>query len=274
VKLATARSPDEVLAAPADRLDELSTGDRWTVDARRVVGIPGGMVQGTAEMSRAKEALHALRERGIAATFTHLIVRATGLALARNPGTYQMVCGYDRLTTASIDIGVSTSDVPAGLPAVVVGVERTPLSALVGQVDEALAAAARSGGKRIARGGWFAAFGFVRRWLLRRWRGAFGSRRRLAGTFEVACDSNADVLGPIRFHTDAILAAGRVRDVVLVDEGEPVIRPVVHLTLSLDHVAMDGMRAAALINAVKEILEGDELLAEARGSPAELAPAP
>jgi pyruvate/2-oxoglutarate dehydrogenase complex dihydrolipoamide acyltransferase (E2) component len=259
-------SDDLLLATRGARIDDLSTRDRWSVDARSVVGIPGGVVQQTAEMTHAAEALKALRDRGIAATFTHVLVRATALALARNPETYQMICGYDRLRPASIDVGVSTSDVPADLPAVVSGVERTPLAALVARVNDALADASLRGGTRVARGGWLGAIGFVRRWIVRRWRGAFGSRRRLAGTIEVSCDSNADVFAPIRFHTDALVAAGRIRDVVLVRDGVPVIRSMVHLCLSLDHVAMDGMRAAALINAVKEILEGDELLAEARES--------
>jgi pyruvate/2-oxoglutarate dehydrogenase complex dihydrolipoamide acyltransferase (E2) component len=258
---------DEILHARRDdSTEELSTRDRWPVDARRVVGIPGGVIQQTAEMTHVTELLQVLRDRGLAATFTHVLVRATALALARNPGTYQMVCGYDRLTPASIDVGVSTNDVPADLPAVVTGVERTPLGVLVARVNDALADAALRGGSRVARGGWLGAIGFVRRWLVRRWRSAFGSRRRLAGHIEVACDTNADVFAPVRFHTDALLAAGRVRDVVLVHDGVPVIRPVVHLSLSLDHVAMDGMRGASLINAVKEILEGDELLAEARES--------
>jgi hypothetical protein len=182
-----------------------------------------------------------------------------------------MVCGYDRVTPASIDIGVATSEVPTDLPAVVVGVERTSLGALVARVNDALGGARGSTGV-IARGGWFAASGLVRRWLVRRWRLAFRSRKNLAGVFEVTCDSNADVIVPLRFHTDGVIAAGRVRDVVVVLDGKPVIRPVVHLSLSLDHVAMDGMRAATLVNAVKEILEGDELLAEAKGTP-ETAPA-
>ena len=259
---------DEALVAPiADRVEDLPTRDRWSIDARRVVGTPGGVIQRTAEMTRAKEALQALRDRGLAATFVHVIVRATALALAQNPEIYQMVCGYDRLTPASIDIGVSSDDVPAELPAVVLDVDRTPLGALVAKLNDALADEARRGGSRMARGGWLGMFGFFRRWLTRRRRGAFGTRRRLAGVVEVACDSHADVFAPIRFHTDAILAAGRVRDVVVVREGVPVIRPMVHLSLSLDHVAMDGMRGAAFVNAVKEILEGEELLAEAKESP-------
>jgi pyruvate dehydrogenase E2 component (dihydrolipoamide acetyltransferase) len=271
MNLARIPGDDERLSAPrADRVDVLSTRERWPVDARRAVGIPGGIVQQTVEMTRAREALRVLRGRGLAATFTHVLVRATALALARNPRTYQMVCGYDRLTPGSIDVGVSTNDAPGALPAVVAGVERTPLGALIAPMNDALAGAAPSAPSGVARGG--AAIGFVRRWLIRRSRGAFGSRRGLAGVIEVAHDARVDVFAPLRFHSDALLGAGRVRDVVVVRGGVPVVRPVVHLSLSLDHVALDGVRGASLLHAVKAIVEGDELLAEALAG-AETAPA-
>jgi hypothetical protein len=212
-------------------------------------------------MTHGVEALRRMRERGLGASFAHLVLRAAGLALARNPKLYHMVCGYDRLAPASIDIGLTTSDVPSGLPAIVTRVEQTPLGALVAHANEALSMAGDT--RRVARGGWLAAFGFVRRWLVRGLRRAFRTRRLLGGFFEVAYDANADVVGALRFHSDAILAAGRVRDVVVVFDGELAIRPISVLTISTDHVAMDAMRAASLLNAVKEILESDELVVEA-----------
>jgi len=204
-----------------------------------------------------------MRERGLGASFAHLVLRAAGLALARNPEFYRMVCGYDRLAPASIDIGLTTSDAPSGLPAIVTRVEQTPLGALVAHANEALSMT-DGDTTRVARGGWLAAFGFVRRGLVRLLRRAFRTRRLLGGFFEVAYDANADVVGSLRFHSDAILAAGRVRDLVVVFDGELAIRPISVLTISTDHVAMDAMRAAGLLNAVKEILESDELVVEAR----------
>jgi pyruvate dehydrogenase E2 component (dihydrolipoamide acetyltransferase) len=255
----------------SDRIDPLSAAEKWMSDARRIASIPGGLVQSKVDMTNAKTSLRRLREAGLAATFAHLVVRAVALALVRDPALYQTVCGYQRLATARVDIGLSTTELDLTVPLVVPDADQRSLRALVGAVADALVAA-RSREDRLRRLVWMIPFGFLRRWLLRRWYASFSSRRRLAGTLEVNCDSNADVVVPLRFYTDAVISAGRVRDAVVVVDGEPAIRPMAWLTLCVDHVAMDGMRGAALMRAVKEILEGEELIAEAgEGAPPELA---
>jgi pyruvate/2-oxoglutarate dehydrogenase complex dihydrolipoamide acyltransferase (E2) component len=246
----------------ADRYEGASPPETWMADARHIGHIPGGLVQSSVDMTHAKEALERLRGRGLAATFAHLVVRAVALAIARKPALYTTVCGYDRFSSAKVDIGLSTTDIDATIPVVVPDVDRTLLPALVGAVDAARAAV-RAREERLRGFLWLLPFGFLRRWLLRRWYASFSSRRRLAGSLEVSCDTNADVVVPLRFYTDVAIAAGRVRDAVVILDGEPAIRPMAWLTLCVDHVAMDGMRGAALMRAVREILEGEELVAEA-----------
>ena len=73
------------------------------------------------------------------------------------------------------------------------------------------------------------------------------------------------LVAPLQFYTDAVLSAGRVNDLVVDVDGQPAIRPMAWLTLCADHVAFDGVRGAALLNAVRETLEGDDLLGEALG---------
>ncbi len=250
------------MTAPSDRIDGLSVGERWMSDARQVLHVPGGMVQRLVDMTRARAAVQELKKGGLAATFAHVIVRATALALAQNPGIYQMVCGYRRLTAGRVDIGLTMSGIETDIPTVLEGVDGKSLGAMVAAIDGAIAAT-RAREERLSGSAWWFPFGLLRRWLLRSWYGKLSSRRRLAGLIEVSYDSNADVVVPLRFCTDAILSVGRVNDVVLAIDGEPAVRPMACLTLCLDHVAMDGMRAATLINAVKELLEGDELYNEA-----------
>jgi hypothetical protein len=247
----------------ADRIERLSPGERWTSDSRHVLNVPGGMAQRAVDMTRALASLEVMHAAGVAAALPHVIVRAAALALARHPELHRMVCGYERLSAERVDVGLSIGGLTTDVPLVVVGVDQKPLPAVVAAVEEAIAAA-RSKDGRLRRYAWLTPYRFLRRWLLRSWYGALRRRRRLAGTFEVCCDSNADVLVPLRFYTDTILAAGRVKDVVVLVDGQPAIRPMACLTLCLDHVAMDGMRGAKLINAISEILEGDELLDEAR----------
>ncbi|MGH7437440.1 MAG: 2-oxo acid dehydrogenase subunit E2, partial [Polyangiaceae bacterium] len=63
------------------------------------------------------------------------------------------------------------------------------------------------------------------------------------------------------------------RDAVVAVDGKPEVRQVVTLTLVVDHVSMDGLRAARLLNAIVEILEDGELALEAAdGGPTAFAP--
>lgn len=83
------------------------------------------------------------------------------------------------------------------------------------------------------------------------------------GTFTI---TNAGSIGgqyilPILNYPEvAILAVGRVYDKALVKNGTVVARKVMPLSLIYDHRLIDGAEAARFMNAIKESLEGTELL--------------
>ncbi len=52
----------------------------------------------------------------------------------------------------------------------------------------------------------------------------------------------------------AILAVGSIADRVVAVEGKPAVRPMITLTLSCDHRAADGARAAMFMNDLAEVL--------------------
>ena len=58
----------------------------------------------------------------------------------------------------------------------------------------------------------------------------------------------------------AILGVGAITDTVVAKDGAPVIRPMMGLSLSFDHRAMDGAPAAAFLSRLREILETPTLL--------------
>jgi hypothetical protein len=91
----------------------------------------------------------------------------------------------------------------------------------------------------------------------------FWFRRRIVGTFQISGVPTVDAGVPFQFYSGSILGFGRPRDVVAAVDGRPAIVPVVTLTICVDHVAMDGMRAATLLNAIIAVLESDELVREA-----------
>ncbi len=58
----------------------------------------------------------------------------------------------------------------------------------------------------------------------------------------------------------AILGVGGIADAVVARNGVPTVRPMMGLSLSFDHAALDGAPAAAFLARVKEILETPYLL--------------
>jgi len=53
----------------------------------------------------------------------------------------------------------------------------------------------------------------------------------------------------------AILAVGRIADRVVALDGQPVVQPTMVLTLSCDHRALDGARAAQFLGALADLIE-------------------
>jgi hypothetical protein len=265
----SSRSLEEARAVgPPDRIERIPLGLRWINDAFQVAPVAGGFGLLLADMTQAKAALRTLRNAKIPATMTHLIVRACALALARNPQCHQMVCNYRRLTPGAVDIGLSMAGQTTYAPIVVLAAaDRKPLSALIPFMIEAIDLATEKEKRDLdamRRRMWVIPFGFMRRFILRWLNRLLWFRRRIAGTFQVSTVPTVDVVAPLLSYTSAVLAAGAVRDRVLAIDGQPAVRPTMWLTLSADHAAVDGVRAAELLGAIKDMLEGDELLREAR----------
>jgi pyruvate dehydrogenase E2 component (dihydrolipoamide acetyltransferase) len=53
----------------------------------------------------------------------------------------------------------------------------------------------------------------------------------------------------------AILAVGRIADRVVPVDGQPAVRPIMVLTLSCDHRAVDGARGAQFLGALADLIE-------------------
>jgi pyruvate dehydrogenase E2 component (dihydrolipoamide acetyltransferase) len=52
-----------------------------------------------------------------------------------------------------------------------------------------------------------------------------------------------------------ILAVGRIADRIVPVDGQPTVRPVCTLTLSVDHRVLDGVQAARFLERVAGLLE-------------------
>jgi hypothetical protein len=253
-------------APPADRIERVPYGDRWMADAWEMFPVPGGFGLLLADMTQVKAAMRILRNAKIPATYPHLFVRAAALALARNKDSHQLVCNYQRLLPGTVDIGLSMAGETTYAPVVVLpAVDRKPLWALIPAVIEAvdIAAAKESRDLAIMRR-WIVPFRFLRRLLLRVLNRSLTFRRRIVGTFQVTCLNNVDIVVPLVFYSSAILGVGAIRDRVVASEGKAVVRPTAWLSGTADHSATDGLRGGDVLRAIKEILESDELVREAR----------
>ena len=269
----------EAPLAREDRVDRIPMGERWFTDAFRVIPSPGGFAQRGADVTFAMQAVQILNQAGIRGTITHVMMRAAALALARNPHLHKMVCGYRTLSPGQVDIGMSMLGKTAFAPVVVLPAsDRTTLGDMVPMVEEAIVKAHEKEDVDLAnlkKVGWTTPIGFLRRFTIRILQEMFWFRRKLVGTFQVTAVPTAEVCAPLQFYTGSILSFGRPRDTVVAIDGRPAVRPVVTMTVVVDHVVHDGMQAAALVNEIASIVESEELVDEARrAASAVLAPTP
>jgi pyruvate dehydrogenase E2 component (dihydrolipoamide acetyltransferase) len=85
------------------------------------------------------------------------------------------------------------------------------------------------------------------------------------GTFTL---SNLGMYGIDQFQAiinppqSAILAVGRIRERVVARDGAAVVRPTMHLTLSVDHRLLDGAHSALFLECVARFIEEPYLLLE------------
>ena len=255
-------------AGRADQIETIPMGERWLADGFRVVPSPGAFAQRAVDMTKATEVLGALANAGHNGTFTHVLIRAAALALARNPRLHQSAIGYRKFTPGSVDIGLSMVGQTTYAPVVVLAdADRTPLRALVGVVESATAAARLREArdlKDMRRLGWMTPFGAFRRFVIRMLQKSFRFRRHLVGTFQITCVPTVDSAVPLQFYSGSILSFGRVRSTVVAVDGRVEVRPMLTLTICVDHATTDATRAAALLNGIALVLESDELVDEAR----------
>jgi len=183
------------------------------------------------EAVRLKEALAALGGEYGALTYTHVLVKAVGLALRRVPELNASYDGDAMLLHDQVNVGVATAVDDGLVVPVVHGADREPLAAIVRQ----------------ARG------------LLERARaGRFASDDLSGGTFTL---SNLGMLPVTDFAAvinppqAAILAVGAIREVPVVRAGRVVPGRVMTVTVSCDHRIIDGVLAGRFLRELKTLLE-------------------
>src|SRR6266436_6087239 len=183
------------------------------------------------EAARLKEALAALEGEYEGLTYTHVVLKAVGLALTRVPELNASYDGDAMVLHEAVNVGVATAVDDGLVVPVVRHCDREPLAAIVRQ----------------ARG------------LLERARsGRFASDDLTGATFTLSIlgmlpvTEFAAVINPPQA---AILAVGTIRETPVVRDGQIVPGRRMTVTVSCDHRIIDGVLAGRFLRELKGLLE-------------------
>ena len=233
-----APAPTPVVSGEVERRELTSV--RRTI-ARRLTEawqIPVFQLQSSADMTRANALVARLRENeyGPKLTVTDLLTKVCATALIRHREVNAQWTDDAILLHPTANIGVAVA-APQGLVVPVIrGAERLTLAEI---------AAARSDVVTRAR------------------EGKLQREDLEEGTFTISnlgmyrVESFTAVLNPPQA---AILAVGATDDRAVPVEGEIAVRPMLTLTATFDHRAVDGAPAAGFLQSVKELLEEPALM--------------
>jgi pyruvate dehydrogenase E2 component (dihydrolipoamide acetyltransferase) len=238
VERAVVETPSARPAAPVATGEVESvplTNVRRTI-ARRLTAaweVPAFELVVSADMTRANALLARTRELDAEqrTTVTDLLVKLSAQALSRHPDVNVQLGDDALLRFPSANVGIATA-APQGLVVPVLrGVERLSLAEVSAARAEAVGRA-REGKLRAEdlEGGTFTISNL----------GMFGVEQFVA------------VLNPPQA---AILAVGATEDRPVARDGEVVVRPMLTLTLTVDHRAVDGAPAAEFLRTLKAFVE-------------------
>ena len=183
------------------------------------------------EAARLKEALAALEDEYEGLTYTHVVLKAVGLALTRVPELNASYDGDAMALHEAVNVGVATAVADGLVVPVVRHCDREPLAAIVRQARALL---------ERARSGRFAADDLT------------GATFTVSNLGMLPVTEFAAVINPPQA---AILAVGTIRETPVVREGQVVPGRMMTVTLSCDHRIIDGVLAGRFLRELKGLLE-------------------
>jgi pyruvate dehydrogenase E2 component (dihydrolipoamide acetyltransferase) len=173
----------------------------------------------------------ALKPENIKVTVNDLVIRATALALRRFPNLNASFAGDAVELHEQVHVGVAVA-LPSGLVTVTVRDADTKTMRQIAVEMVALTTRAREGKTQAGDMG--------------------GQTFTISNLGMYGVESFIAIINP----PDAgILAIGAATPTPVVQDGQVVVRSIMHLTISGDHRVTDGAEAAQFVNEVKRILE-------------------
>ena len=208
--------------------------DRMAMSKRH---IPCFYLTVVVDLTSCLERRRALKREGAKATINDMAIKASALALIKNPKVAGVYTPDGVVPRTDLNIGFAAALSDEGLVVPVIrNADRKSLAEIAGET-RVLAIKAKNGelAPEDCSGGVFSV--------------------SYLGSFEV--DNFVAIVNP---GEAAIAAVGKTVDTPIVEDGEIVIRPMVKITLSCDHRSIDGALAARFMTDMKRLLEHAEEL--------------
>jgi pyruvate dehydrogenase E2 component (dihydrolipoamide acetyltransferase) len=219
--LAPARAPSGIWATMARR-----TAHSWT-------SVPHFYLNRECDASRLMSWREHVARTDPAVTYMDLLVRLAAAALVRHPlvnGRWD-ASAQRTIENREVNIGVATAVENGLVVPVIAGADRLTLAGITERRRE-LVEKARAGRLQPAD--------------------LEGATFTISNLGMYAVDSFSAIVNAPQ---SAILATGRIADRVVPAGGRPEVRPTIWMTLSCDHRAVDGARAAAFLTQLGDLVE-------------------
>jgi pyruvate dehydrogenase E2 component (dihydrolipoamide acetyltransferase) len=236
VAAAEIATPTAARVETAGRGEVQTVGTVWRVMAERMTAswttAPHFYLVREVNVSRLVSWLERARKQtGARITYTDLLVKLVAATLAQHPAVNASWKDGTIVRNAEINIGLAVA-IDAGLVVPVIDRADTLSLAELAARREDVVTRAQAGKLRpadIQRGG-----------------------LTISNLGMYGVDAFNAILNPPQA---AILALGRIADRVIAMNGQPAVQPTMVLTLSCDHRALDGARAAQFLSALADLIE-------------------
>jgi pyruvate dehydrogenase E2 component (dihydrolipoamide acetyltransferase) len=216
--------------------EPISVGTVWRIMAERMAtswtSAPHFYLVREVNVSRLVSWLDRARaQTGVRVTYTDLLVKLVAAAIARHPRVNVSWKDGTIARNADVNVGVAVAIDDGLVVPVIHRADTLGLAELTARREDVVSRA-QAGKLRPAdiQGGGFTISNL----------GMYG------------VDAFSAILNPPQA---AILAVGRIADRVIAVNGQPAVQPTMVLTLSCDHRAVDGARAAEFLGALAELVE-------------------
>jgi pyruvate dehydrogenase E2 component (dihydrolipoamide acetyltransferase) len=221
--------------------------------------LPAGVQVIEIDMTKAEQSIQLLRAKGQRVTFTHVIIRAAGMALASNPPINRMLAGNRCFSPTTVKIGISVATGCFVAPVLVISdPDKKAVMVISEEMEKRLAGLREESEvilRHLRRWGWVVPFSFARRWLLRLMARNFAIRQNMSGTIQITSLPGSDIVIPLIFGSTAVLGVGRICNRVVAVDGQPAVRPTLNLVCTADHRVWDGRAGETFLKEIKKILE-------------------